>query len=1758
MNKKNETLGTLHAWWSRLRHQGLLLSPVVFLDDDRFPWLSDAPAAPDWNARRKLKDAWTRFLAQVDSGDERAPEEDAVLTWTDALTGFLGIPSGQVARQGHIPGRLTAAIRIGSRTETIRPHRVVFADAAQEVPALLVMADTSPHVGRGRGRTAYARFVELLRATGRRLGLLTNGSQFRLIYAGLDFESWCEWDADRWFTDAEGAEELNGLRRLIGPKALEASKDGVPALLAAVEDSRKRQADLSNVLRENVRQAVELLLEEVSAAHRTHPALFRELAAGPDGTSLHDAEAQEAMLQAGVRVVMRLVVCLFAESRKLLPVDDPIYAQSYGVRALYELLDSAARAEGGTRALADRRMAWPRLMALFRLVHAGSAHGSFPVPAYGGALFRPGEDAHEDPVSRALYLLEHAVPVRDEAILLVLQKLLRGPLPVVRGRTRTFVEGPVDYTNLRTEFIGLIYEGLLDYRLKRASEESGPQVFLNIGREPVLPLRRLEAMLHTDRNGLKDLLTTLRKEKVAASVSSDEEPEAEEADSSDAAEPPDSEEPVLQDASPVVTTTSAPDYLDADARARQWAREAALLLGLVGRKRKGEPETEYRKRVDDEADRLIKRVVPVGDFYLVRAGNTRKGTGTFYTRPQLAVPTAHRTLQPLCYDKAPDGHLIPKTPQEILALKVCDPACGSASFLVAALHYLTDALYAALVVHADIENPRRAGQATLPLGRRRTGKGEEELLPFPPDDPQRGESFTDVVKALLRRHVVERCIYGVDINPLAVEFARVSLWIETFDKDLPFSFLDHKVKVGNALVGCWLRHMLDYPLKAWERNGGDDPDARTSGPRTERIETFLKGPVEANGRRSGDGIIKQEMRRIIAGHFAGHLFGGEATPEQLLVGARKFHETMHEVSVRSPELKEKMYAHFEHGPALQRLKRAMDEWCAVWFWPMDEESARHAPTPETFHASDVAHPPSSGVAQPPLSGVAQPPSAAESREQTVPLSDVAHPPLSGVAHPPLSDVAQPPSAAESREQTASQPGAAVPHTATPQPGAAVPHTTPRESLIARLRRDLRFFHWELEFPDVFTPARSGFDAVLGNPPWETVQQESMEFFSEFDPLYRTYDKQSALRRQQELFRALPEVRRLWLDYCGRFASMNNWVRNAANPFNMVLDRGRKGEQLASDWACERKKRIGYALPDVPFRWQGSGKNYTYKLFLEMSHALIHDTGRLGLIVPSGLYTDAGTRDLRTLFLEQGTWEWLFSFENRRKIFDIDSRFKFAPTIVDRRRTGAPMQAAFMVHDVAAWERPDPPVFPFDTSLIPLFSPRSKSLPEVRTRRDLDICRKIYEHSIRIGDNAPGWEITYAQEFNMTSDSRLFPPREKWEAKGYKPDVFGRWIGPEGDVALPLYQGTMLGQLNFSEQGFASGSGRSNHWEIIPCDRSIVLPKYMIGASAAPSKSKMSCAKLAFRDITNATNERTFIGAVLCGLPCGNTAPVLVPKQRPLRRALLFSAALCTLTSDYAARMRIGGTHLNFFIAQDMPVPFGNIPQGAEVCLVRIAACLNFIHRRFAPEWLRLRALYPELGKREWKYWWAVTEADRLRLRVEIDALCAELYGLEPDDFDWIVRDDPSDPKGFWRVDKELPYRERLTGLAAAAFRALKAGQWSADSAAALSNDDFFALLGIPELTSERAAKAKGLSEPLIRKRKGCHLWQPEKFPAADPRHGWTWSHCHADAVALLGSEEAVKDYVEGKTPPVAEPEKARKTKRKAKIHPDQAGLFRES
>jgi hypothetical protein len=394
----------------------------------------------------------------------------------------------------------------------------------------------------------------------------------------------------------------------------------------------------------------------------------------------------------------------------------------------------------------------------------------------------------------------------------------------------------------------------------------------------------------------------------------------------------------------------------------------------------------------------------------------------------------------------------------------------------------------------------------------------------------------------------------------------------------------------------------------------------------------------------------------------------------------------------------------------------------------------------------------------------------------------------------------------------------------------------------------------------------------------------------------------------------------------------------------------------------------------------------------------------------------------------------------------------------------------MVHDLEAWERSDPPVFEYDRSLVPLFSPHSKSLPEVRTQRDLAICRKIYEHSIRIGDNVPGWELTFTREFDMTTDAKAgnFSPLEKWKTKGYKPDEFGRWIGPKGEVVLPFYEGRMVGQFDFSQKGWVNGRGRSAVWRRLPFEAKGIEPQFLMPEGTyAELVRHADDVKFVFMRIGSATNERTMFGCVLRGCGCGDTAPTLRFHSGKLEKTLFITAAANSLAFDYVTRQRVGGLHLYWHIVAELPIPSADaatlVHESHTARLIRIAACLAFIHRRFAPEWLRLKHLYPKLAKKEWKHWWAITEADRLRLRVEIDALCADLYGLAPDDFDWIVRDDPADPKGFWRVDKHLPYRERLTGLALAAFRALKDGKWTAETVAKLSNDKFFEIIGIPQI-----------------------------------------------------------------------------------------------
>ena len=1009
--------------WERLRHGGLLL------DGARLAVLSrHVPPSLDAWTERQLRQRATAMLGE--SGE---------------ASSFVAFVLEQVCGLDAATGAWTRGSHVGSRWgrravtgETVKPRHLWQGRRGGRLPVFL---DDGRQLGIGKSRRAVSRVLGWLRADGDHLALVTNGRQWRLLFAGLDYDAWCEWDLDLWFEEGELSPQVTALRTLLQGELWTPEAEGAePPLLQAIRDTRKGQAELSEVLGERVREAVEILIrahgEDLSSLGEADDIQeYVEYLADDAGAPPPDLDEIKEMFGAGhadiyraaCRVAMRLVVILFAESRDLLPRDNPVYHESYGLHGLLERLERAA-ARGGN--LAGSFGAWPRVLALFALVREGSHHPDLPVTAYGGDLFAPGAVEAGDGVSRAIGVYEQAcfeheaLPDRD--VHEMLRLLTRTTIRIRQGRSSARVVAPVDFSDLSSEYIGILYEGLLDYELKTAPV-GDPVIFLAVGDQPALPLSRLEAM---DEGALRTLFERL-KEKSGATEDLPEE-KAPEADASETEEDI-ADASSAADAAPEHVTVAPDERQRSRTRAEEWARRAVQAARLLKKPRgRDTPERRiaFESRLAAKARQLVARVVLPGEWYLVRWGGTRKGSGSFYTRPGLAVPTVHRTLRPLAYDPpagangkpdadAPPARWTPKPPEQILDLTVCDPACGSGTFPLAALRFLTDALYAALQHHGRLQpDGDRVLVRLLGIRDANDNDGDEsrladELIPCRPDD----DSFEPRLKAVLRRHVVERCIYAVDLDPLAVDLCRLSLWIETMDRTLPFGFLDHKIKCGNALVGAWFDQFRHYPAMAWKNRDGGDKN-HSNGVH-----------FEQNARAKAIKSLVNERLTPDLRHF---LQGADLFQPDLLEQAAAAHddaiavlERMHALSVHDAAERARLYRDdLVESAAWRSLKDAMDLWCACWFWPTDDIG--YAPFPSTF---------------------ADPPDATR-------------------------------------------------------------------AIARRIAGEMRFFHWELEFPDVFREAGSGLDVVLGNPPWETLQPSSMEYFSNIDPLYRSYGKQDALEHQK--------------------------------------------------------------------------------------------------------------------------------------------------------------------------------------------------------------------------------------------------------------------------------------------------------------------------------------------------------------------------------------------------------------------------------------------------------------------------------------------------------------------------------------------------------------------------------------------------------------------------------------------------------------------
>ncbi len=506
--------------------------------------------------------------------------------------------------------------------------------------------------------------------------------------------------------------------------------DEAKSLPQLIDESLQHQDDVTQTLGTQVSRAVEVLIQSIDRINHDH-----------NGELLEGVEPEE-LYEAGLTLMMRLVFLLCAEERGLLLLGDQSYEANYAISTLRAKLRQEASLHG-EEVLSYRKNAWSRLLAIFRSVYAGVEHENMRMPALGGSLFDPDRFPFlEGRIKGSNWLEEEAkpLPIDNRTVLLFLDAI-----QLYQGRT-------LSYRALDVEQIGYVYEGLLEQTVKRA-----PDVTLELSgskscKKPWVYLGELASASLDGETALKKLL----KERTASSPSR-------------------------------ITNDLTKEVTDADVDKLMVACYNDIELC-----QRIKPYYHFL-RFDAWGNPLL---YPKG-AYMLTTGSDRRETGSHYTPKSLTESIVTETLEPVVYigpaEGKPRKEWQLKSPEELLNLKICDPAMGSGAFLVQVCRWLAERVCESWLI---VE--QRGAFITV---KGVTASDEtEELVPI------------DVEERLLlaKRLISERCLYGVDINPLAVELAKLSIWLVTLSKDRPFGFLDHNLKSGDSLLGIHNLDQLSY------------------------------------------------------------------------------------------------------------------------------------------------------------------------------------------------------------------------------------------------------------------------------------------------------------------------------------------------------------------------------------------------------------------------------------------------------------------------------------------------------------------------------------------------------------------------------------------------------------------------------------------------------------------------------------------------------------------------------------------------------------------------------------------------------------------------------------------------------------------------------------------------------------------------------------------------------------------------------------
>lgn len=855
---------------------------------------------------------------------------------------------------------------------------------------------------------------------------------------------------------------------------------------------------------------------------------------------------------------------------------------------------------------------------------------------------------------------------------------------------------------------------------------------------------------------------------------------------------------------------------------------------------------ERRALEETEAEGLrVLRHLDEGDFVLESASGRRKGSGSFYTPAEITEYLAHAALDPLTEPivaRAADDSAAAEL--EILALRVCDPAMGSGAFLVQAARALGTALARVRAARAD-------------------GRVTPEMI------------------QQAKREVVRRCIYGVDLNPLAVVLAKVSLWLETLERGRPLSFLDAHLRCGDSLVGLefqvnggglsaaelatWPKD-ADKGLKTYLRKEAGKPGEpvlerlkKRKGPRDLHQATL---PLDVSGIERALAAIAGARAELVRGE------NGEETLQLTLDVAKAFDELeTAEDSVRN------------------RLRAAADVWCAQWF-------------------SDGEDGPS------------------DDEGPVVPLG--------------VSDYETIVRCLLQGEEMAKR----------------LQPTLEAARVVGRKRR---FFHWALEFPEVIIE-RGGFDAVIGNPPWNTLSPDTKEFFSTYDlkTFRKGVPKKEQDARKQEL-RSDPEIDAAWRREARFLHELSYWAKPDAGRFK-------------------------WFAPNPQLR---KGDANVYRLFVERGYRILREGGRLGQVLPDSVYVSSPATGVRQHLIEHGQLERCYVFENRRKIFPIDSRIKVV-LLIAKRGGGSTkrFKAKFYVgknpvggdRSVGLEELPevlaelDREAPELSVDQVRALAPETWAFPELQTALDAEIVAQCASRLPALNLDDRGWGLTFCRELDADKDAWRFHEAADLEARGaVSKDLW--YVEPDGTEWWPLVEGHLFYNLEFPAEG-----KEPKYWVKGPDVRSIE------GRLNSDGSSVMEHYRVAWRDVARSVDERSAIATVIPPRTAAkHTSPTAWGGALPADRVLALAALMSSIPFDFLVRL-LGKGHLTYGALNAVPAPSFDLL--SEV--VPFAAEVVYQSEPFADLWKQVsrKKASPALDA------WGIGQR-----RAAIDAKVALAYGL---------------------------------------------------------------------------------------------------------------------------------------------------------------------